>query len=141
MMSVVTTKKPIDLDALLREKHGDLLAPREEVTTPVTLFGEEFEVVLGVSVVGQMNMLNPNDRTGVSRYLLGMIAPKDQDRFTKVLEDHPALRGDPEEAVKLLFTIIENLTEVASGSRPTTSSSASPSGTRKKAAVKRSAAS
>jgi hypothetical protein len=140
MMSSVTPKT-VDLDALLAEKYPDQFVEKPKQTRPVTLFGQTFDVNLGVNVVAQMNILNPDDHGALSNYLVGLIAEADRQRFVSVLTHHPALSGDAEGATGVLFEIIGQLTEVASGSRPTASSSGSATGTRRKAAVKRSAGS
>jgi hypothetical protein len=135
------TTKPTNFDALLLEEFPEAYVPKAERTQTIELFGEHFEVKLGVNVVGIMNAMNADDTSASARLLTNMIADKDQRRFTHAMETAPALADDDQEkAAKLLFRIVNLIIEVASGGNPTSSSSASPTGTRKRAAVKRSVA-
>jgi hypothetical protein len=122
-MSAMT--KRLDLDALLGE-------PEPEQTNPISLFGRDWDVVVGINSF-TVSRIQANDTGAISDFLTNSVIEDQRDDFRKTLAAQKGMK--PERLLKLVEVIIEAATE-----HPTKSPSVSSRSASKRTSAPRSAA-
>lgn len=126
--------KIINIDELLEEEFSED-AKAEIAVQSVKLFGHDVRVRLDLNAFNVVRLQNvEEDASVIAKTMTQIIHPDDRALVTRLLAEQERL-----DIRKLMF-LFNTLVEVASGGHPTTSSGDSSTGTRRKAAVKRSAA-
>lgn len=120
----------------MSEPGTDLAIPDDEVgieTTELELLGEKFTVLKAMNSFSLMRVFDPDEPAELSKYLIRAIASRDRRRFITVMAQQINL------PMESLLEMFGDVVEAQSNGRPTTPSSGSSTGSRKKAASTRSA--
>ena len=101
-------------------------------TTEIDVFGEKFTVLKATNFFNLMRVFDPDEPHQVTRYMIDSIAERDRKRFVTIMGQRHNLTTEE------LFDIFADLMEAQGDGRPTKPSSASPNGSRRRAASTRS---
>ena len=116
----------------------DLAIPDDEVgieKIELEFFGETFSVLKAMNAFSLMRVFDPDEPAELSKYLIKAIAQSDRRRFVGLMGQQVNLSMDE------LFQMFQDIIEAQSNDHPTKPSSGSSTGSRKKVASTRSAAS